>query len=54
LNGDVATVSVATASLLNGAPHAMHIHAGGLGVCPPASAATLHNGHLSISTTDGN
>jgi hypothetical protein len=22
-------------------------------VCPPASAARLHNGHLSISTTDG-
>ena len=31
----------------------MHIHAGGKGVCPPASAARLHNGHLSISTTDG-
>ncbi len=39
--------------LLNGAAHAMHIHAGGKGVCPPASAARLHNGHLSISTTDG-
>ena len=31
----------------------MHIHAGGQGICPPASAARLHNGHLSISTTDG-
>jgi hypothetical protein len=53
LNGDVATVSVETAGLLNGAPHAMHIHAGGLGECPPASAARLHNGHLAVSTTDG-
>ncbi len=31
----------------------MHIHAGGKGICPPASAARLHTGHLSISTTDG-
>jgi hypothetical protein len=31
----------------------MHIHAGGKGVCPPASAAHRHNGHLSISTSDG-
>ena len=53
LNGDVATVDVNAHGLLNGAPHAMHIHAGGRGVCPPASAARKHNGHLSISTTDG-
>jgi hypothetical protein len=53
LNGDVATVSVETTGLLDGSPHAMHIHAGGSGACPPASAATPHNGHLSISTTDG-
>jgi hypothetical protein len=53
LNGDIATISVDTTGLLNGSPHAMHIHAGGLGVCPPAPAATLHNGHLSISTHDG-
>ena len=33
--------------------HLMHIHAGAKGECPPASAARLHNGHLSISTTDG-
>ena len=26
---------------------------GGRAICPPASAARLHNGHLSISTTDG-
>ena len=53
LNGDLATVTVTTHGLLNGAAHAMHIHAGGLGRCPPASAARLHNGNTSISTTDG-
>jgi serine/threonine protein kinase len=53
LNGDVATVTVDAQGLLNGAPHLMHIHAGGLGTCPPASAARLHNGHLAVSTEDG-
>ncbi len=55
LNGDVAAVTVTTQGLDNGAQlvHAMHIHGGGKGVCPPASAARLHNGHLAISTTDG-
>ncbi len=52
LNGDLATVSVDTQSLFAGA-HLLHIHAGARGVCPPASAAHLHNGHLSISTGDG-
>jgi hypothetical protein len=53
LRGTLATVTVNARGLLNGAPHAMHIHAGGRGVCPPASAARRHNGHLTISTTDG-
>jgi serine/threonine protein kinase len=53
LNGNVVSVTLDTKGLLNGSPHAMHIHAGGKGVCPPASAAHLHNGHESISTTDG-
>ncbi len=53
LNGDVATATIDAHGLLNEAPHAMHIHAGGLGTCPPASAARLHDGHLAISTTDG-
>jgi serine/threonine protein kinase len=53
VNGNTITASVDTVGLLNGSPHALHIHAGGQGVCPPASAARLHNGHLSISTTDG-
>jgi hypothetical protein len=53
LRGDSATVSVDTNGLLNGQPHAMHIHAGGQGICPPASAARIHNGHVSISTSNG-
>ncbi len=53
LNGDVATVRLTTVGLLNGSPHLIHIHAGGQGVCPPASAARLHNGHLAISTGNG-
>jgi serine/threonine protein kinase len=53
LTGDTATVTVDTGGLLNGSPHAMHIHAGGKGICPPATAAHLHHGHRSISTTDG-
>jgi predicted Ser/Thr protein kinase len=53
LHGDVATVTVDTTGLLNGAAHPIHIHAFGEGICPPASAARLYNGHLAISTTDG-
>jgi predicted Ser/Thr protein kinase len=53
LRGNAITVSLDTNGLLNGSPHAMHIHAGGRGICPTASAAHLHNGHPSISTTDG-
>jgi hypothetical protein len=53
LKGDVATVRLTTVGLLNGSPHLIHIHAGGQGLCPPASAARLHNGHLAISTGNG-
>lgn len=53
LNGDTATVSIDTNGLLDSAPHAMHIHAGGQAECPPASAAHLHNGQHSISTVNG-
>jgi hypothetical protein len=53
LQGNLATVTLDTTGLLNGQAHAMHIHAGGQGICPPASAARRHNGNLSISTTDG-
>jgi hypothetical protein len=53
VKGSTAAVTVDTNGLLNHAPHAMHIHAGGAGQCPPASAARLHNGHRIISTSDG-
>ena len=55
LEGDRAAVTVTTSGLDNGAElvHLMHIHAGGKGQCPPASAARRHNGHLAISTSDG-
>jgi hypothetical protein len=52
LNGTTLTITVTTKGLLD-AKHAMHIHAGAKGVCPPASAAKPHNGHLTISTLDG-
>jgi hypothetical protein len=55
LKGDVATVTLTTNGLdyNESLAHALHIHGGGKGQCPPASAAGLHNGHTSISTTDG-
>jgi hypothetical protein len=53
LNGDTATVSIDTKGLLDSAPHAMHIHAGGQAKCPPASAAHTHNGQQAISTVNG-
>jgi CHAT domain len=46
------TVSVDTTRLFDG-KHAVHIHAGAKGVCPPAAAARRHNGNLAISTRDG-
>jgi serine/threonine protein kinase len=52
LKGNTVTVTIHVHGLIN-QPHFMHIHAGALGQCPPASAAHLHNGHLSISTGDG-
>jgi hypothetical protein len=55
LAGDRAAITVTTSGLDNGAElvHLVHIHAGGKGQCPPASAARRHNNHLAISTTDG-
>jgi hypothetical protein len=50
---NTARITVDAAGLLNGAPHAMHIHVKGSGECPDADDATLHNGHPAISTTDG-
>jgi predicted Ser/Thr protein kinase len=55
LTGNVAKVTLTTSGLdYNEAlGHALHIHGGGKGQCPPASAARDHNGHQTISTTDG-
>jgi hypothetical protein len=53
VKGSTAAVTLDADGLLNHAPHAMHIHAGGAGGCPPASAARKHNGHLAISTSNG-
>ncbi|MFJ9456318.1 hypothetical protein ACIRST_14655 [Kitasatospora sp. NPDC101447] len=54
LNSDnTARITVSATGLLNGAPHAMHIHEKGNGECPDADDAGLHNGHRAISTTDG-
>src|SRR3954449_5972713 len=53
LTGDTAKVHLTANGLLNGASHAMHIHAGAKGQCPPGSAARVHNGFLSMTTTDG-
>jgi serine/threonine protein kinase len=55
LNGNVASVTLTTSGLdyEESLAHALHIHTGGKGLCPPASAARPHNGHLTISTTDG-
>jgi hypothetical protein len=52
LNGNAATVTLDAGGLLDAA-HPLHIHAGGKGICPPASAAHDHNGHQAISTLDG-
>jgi hypothetical protein len=53
LNGNIATISVTTDKLLDGAAHAIHIHAGGKGRCPTAAASAIHNGHRSIATLAG-
>lgn len=53
LEGNEATVTVDVSGLLGGVPHAMHIHVDGMGACPTAADARMHNGHLSLSTTDG-
>jgi len=53
LDGRRLTVSMTTARLLDGAPHALHIHAGAKGTCPTAAAASKHNGHLSLATHQG-
>jgi hypothetical protein len=53
LHNNTLTVSIDSTGLLDGAPHALHIHAGGKGTCPDSSVASKHNGHLSIATHAG-
>jgi hypothetical protein len=53
LTGNTAKVHLTANGLLNGFSHAMHIHAGAKGQCPPGSAAQVHNGFLSMTTKDG-
>jgi hypothetical protein len=53
LKGTTAKVHLTARGLLNGFSHAMHIHAGAKGECPPGSAAQVHNGFLSMTTKDG-
>ena len=52
LRGRTATITLTTRGLLNGSPHLAHIHGLGLGTCPTARNARLHNGHLAVSTGD--
>ena len=51
LTGNSAEVKVEVSGLLDGAPHAQHIHVDALGQCP--SAAQQHNGQASINVADG-
>jgi len=51
VTGDSAEVKVQVSGLLDGVPHAQHIHIDALGQCP--SAAQQHNGQASINVADG-
>ncbi|WEH34078.1 LPXTG cell wall anchor domain-containing protein [Streptomyces sp. AM 4-1-1] len=53
LKGNEATVTVDAKGLLGGVPHAQHIHIDGQGRCPTPADAGTHNGHRSMSTSDG-
>ena len=53
LDGKKLKVTITTGGLLDGAPHAMHLHGGKRGLCPPSSVAGPHNGHISIATHAG-
>lgn len=50
LDGDQATVQIDASGLLDGAPHAQHIHIGAQGVCP--TAADDANGDGIVSTPE--
>lgn len=51
VQGDQALVQVHVQGLLDGAPHAQHIHIGAQGTCP--SEAAPHQGGRSITASDG-
>jgi hypothetical protein len=51
LQGHTATVTVYARGVVAKLPHAMHIHAGGMGTCPTAAADV--NGDRIVSTTEG-
>ncbi len=51
--GRYAHVSVLVFGLQRNSPHAMSIHVNGVGQCPGPGRATRHNGHRTISATDG-
>ncbi|MBX6371646.1 MAG: hypothetical protein IRZ02_05260 [Acidothermus sp.] len=55
LTGNTITVHETVSGLLDGVPHAQHIHIkdSGAAACPTQADAKDHNGHLSINTTDG-
>jgi hypothetical protein len=53
LTGDVANVRITASGILNGFPHALHIHAGAQGTCPHGDVASVHNGNRVITTQDG-
>ena len=51
VNGNSAEIKIQVNGLLDGAPHAQHIHIDAQGKCP--SAAQQHNGQPSINVADG-
>lgn len=51
VNGTTADVKIQVNGLVNGVPHAQHIHVDALGQCP--SAPQQHNGQPSVSVADG-
>ena len=51
VTGNTAEVKIQVNGLLDGAPHAQHIHVDALGQCP--SAPQQHNGMASINVADG-
>lgn len=53
LNGNSAEIKLQVNGLLDGAPHAQHIHVDALGQCPGDAQAKDHNGQLSVNVADG-